>query len=245
MNARFGEKIRDAGHNPVPGLLPILKEIEEWPEVSSILAGRFRGNGGGRREHNLNDRSQITALRYVFSVDHGVKFRAVGKDVSQDVIVLGKSVPELERRMKEYIEAYIPAGRQRREQWPRRRAERAVRAPRVTKVAPEAPEATMGVPVLPEALPEIEIMTVDVPRPERKRRGPAPMPKNMAKVVVTQKRIKEIAIEVYGVKRQLVSTELAYLSKKLGKTATPEEIKANVESLRSLPWGDLISFVEN
>lgn len=60
------------------------------------------------------------------------------------------------------------------------------------------------------------------------------------KVTVTDKRLQEAFHTEVDSQRSLVSVEIEYVKKTLGKQATEEQIRKAVVDVRKLPWDSLI-----
>lgn len=60
------------------------------------------------------------------------------------------------------------------------------------------------------------------------------------RVTVTERRLQTAAERLLPKTRKLVSTEVAYIQRVLGHSATQREIDEKVSSVRSLPWSSLV-----
>lgn len=58
-----------------------------------------------------------------------------------------------------------------------------------------------------------------------------------ARVTVSELNVRKAATRLLGVK--LVSTEIGYVQRVLGTTATQDELDERVVAVRSLPWSEI------
>lgn len=58
-----------------------------------------------------------------------------------------------------------------------------------------------------------------------------------ARVTVSELNVRKAATRLLGVK--LVSTEVGYVQRVLGTTATQDELDARVVAVRSMPWSEI------
>ena len=68
------------------------------------------------------------------------------------------------------------------------------------------------------------------------------MEKAMKKVVKTKVSVSELNIRKAAARLltvKLVSTEIGYVQRTLGNTATQEELDAKVLAVRQMPWADI------
>ena len=62
--------------------------------------------------------------------------------------------------------------------------------------------------------------------------------KSVAKMAVTEGNITKAAVRLLS--QRLVSSEIHYVQRVLGSTATQDEIDANVLAVRKLPWSSIV-----
>ena len=62
--------------------------------------------------------------------------------------------------------------------------------------------------------------------------------KSVAKMAVTEGNITKAALRLLS--QRLVSSEIHYVQRVLGSTATQEEIDTNVLAVRKLPWNSIV-----
>lgn len=67
-----------------------------------------------------------------------------------------------------------------------------------------------------------------------KKAKAVPAVKKAPKVSVSELNVRKAATRILAVK--LVSTEIAYVQRVLGNTATQEELDERVRAVRSMPW---------
>lgn len=60
-----------------------------------------------------------------------------------------------------------------------------------------------------------------------------------ASVVVSETNLRKTAIRVLG--QRLVSTEIAYIQRTLGSSATQQELDATVLAVRKMPWASIVA----
>lgn len=66
------------------------------------------------------------------------------------------------------------------------------------------------------------------------------IPKSVEKkIAVTETNLRKAATRLLATK--LVSTELAYLQRELGTSATQEALDAKVVAVRSMPWASIVA----
>jgi hypothetical protein len=61
--------------------------------------------------------------------------------------------------------------------------------------------------------------------------------RKVAKVAVSELNVRKAATRLLNAK--LVSTEVSYVQRVLGNTATQEDLDARVLAVRSMPWADI------
>ena len=62
--------------------------------------------------------------------------------------------------------------------------------------------------------------------------------KSVAKLAVSEGNITKAAVRLLS--QRLVSSEIHYVQRVLGSTATQDEIDANVLAVRKLPWSSIV-----
>ena len=62
-------------------------------------------------------------------------------------------------------------------------------------------------------------------------------PRKPARISVSELNVRKAATRLLKVK--LVSTEISYVQRVLGSTATQDEIDARVLAVRTMPWADI------
>jgi K+/H+ antiporter YhaU regulatory subunit KhtT len=58
-------------------------------------------------------------------------------------------------------------------------------------------------------------------------------------VVVSETNLRKTAMRVLG--QRLVSTEIAYIQRTLGSSATQQEMDATVLAVRRMPWASIVA----
>ncbi|HSP16337.1 MAG TPA: hypothetical protein VLV78_16435 [Thermoanaerobaculia bacterium] len=58
-------------------------------------------------------------------------------------------------------------------------------------------------------------------------------------LVVSETNLRKTAVRVLG--QRLVSTEIAYIQRTLGSSATQQEIDATVLAVRKMPWASIVA----
>jgi hypothetical protein len=66
---------------------------------------------------------------------------------------------------------------------------------------------------------------------------PTPRPK-VARVPVSELNLRKAAVRLLGTK--LVSTEVFYIQRELGSSATQEALDAKVMAVRAMPWSSIV-----
>jgi len=61
--------------------------------------------------------------------------------------------------------------------------------------------------------------------------------RKVAKIAVSELNVRKAATRLLNTK--LVSTEISFVQRVLGNTATQEELDARVLAVRSMPWADI------
>lgn len=61
------------------------------------------------------------------------------------------------------------------------------------------------------------------------------------RIVITERSLQRAAARLLPKTKKLVSTEIDYLQRTLGETATQNEIDENVVMVRRLPWSRLVA----
>jgi hypothetical protein len=72
-------------------------------------------------------------------------------------------------------------------------------------------------------------MTIKTAKPARERK---------AKIPVSELNLRKAATRLLGAK--LVSTEIFYIQRELGTSATQDEVDAKVVAVRRLPWASIV-----
>ncbi len=65
------------------------------------------------------------------------------------------------------------------------------------------------------------------------------MKRSVSVVVVSETNLRKTAMRVLG--QRLVSTEIAYIQKTLGSSATQQEMDATVLAVRRMPWASIVA----
>lgn len=63
------------------------------------------------------------------------------------------------------------------------------------------------------------------------------LPRKVTKIAVSELNVRKAASRLLNAK--LVSTEVQYVQRVLGNTATQEEVDARVLAVRSMPWSEI------
>lgn len=64
--------------------------------------------------------------------------------------------------------------------------------------------------------------------------------KRPRKISVTERNLQSAAARLLPKTKKLVSTEIAYIQRVLGRTATQQDIDEKVVAVRKMPWSSLI-----
>lgn len=70
-----------------------------------------------------------------------------------------------------------------------------------------------------------------------KTRAPRPAGKAATRVTVSETNIRKAAARLLAVK--LVSTEIAYVQRSLGHSATQDQLDERVLAVRKMPWAEI------
>ena len=67
---------------------------------------------------------------------------------------------------------------------------------------------------------------------------PGEKPKSKARIAVSELNLRRSAKRLLGA--TLVSTEVSYIQRELGGSATQEEVDAKVVAVRKMPWASIV-----
>jgi hypothetical protein len=79
------------------------------------------------------------------------------------------------------------------------------------------------------------------PRVARTMKSEGVAVKSQKRVAITERSLQRAAARLLPKTKKLVSTEIDYLQRVLGETATQHEIDEKVVMVRRLPWSSLIA----
>jgi hypothetical protein len=246
--SRYGDKIACGDHGMISGLLPLLTKISEWPEVTKIVPMKIRGR---EKAHRAGRSSDLRDMRVVHPLPNGVKIMVMSANSRQQVAVCGPDVSALQTRLERL--SYLM------KEFPRKAHKvRVVAAPeRFTMPVQVAYEIEAdNVVELPQSVPQPVPEPVFEPESpfvtfaseieeDKPRRGRMKKNPDDRKVPVTKMRLLEVAHEIMGPQRTLVTPEVEYLRKRLGKVASHSEMQREVAEMRTLPWTELMNRLES